>query len=249
MYNLIYSLLIGGATTALLYLVYLESFWGGVFPFLLFSVIAYIVLARRSMKELEAIMLRAQEQMKRVQQSAGKKKLVEQQLERAIDILKEGFALEKKQFLVGAQLNAQIGQLYYVQQQFKKSRPYLEKAWPRSWVSIAMKACLQFKNEDYEEMTKTFETAVKYNKKEAMLWSLYAWCLWKAKETDEAIKVLNRGLEVLPNEDRISGNLENLKNKKRMKMRGWREMWYQFHLEAPPKPKMRMDKRSMFRGR
>jgi hypothetical protein len=90
---------------------------------------------------------------------------------------------------------------------------------------------------------------VKYNRKESLLWNLYAWCLWKRGDGEEAMRVLNRGREVLKNDEKIESNLEALRNKKKMKMRGWKEMWYQFHLEAPPQPKMQIDRRSMFRGR
>ena len=111
-----------------------------------------------------------------------------------------------------------------------------------------MLACLHFKKKRTEEMKQTFEETAKYAKKEPLFWSLYAWCIWKNGDRDEAQAVLNRGLEAIPDNERLKSNLNALRNGKKMKMRGWREQWYQFHLEAPPQPKMRMDRRGL-RGR
>jgi len=246
MINLLISLA-AGAAAWLLSVFLLDWFWAGMVPFFITAIGVYIYLARKVNRQLEKLAMRAQKEMEKVQNARSKKQR-DLAVERAIDILKEGFEFKNRQFLVEEQLSGQIGQLYYVQKKFSKARPYLEKCWSRNWISKAMLACLHYMDDEYDEMVETFEETLKHNKKESLLWNLYGWCLWKAGRRDDAIDVLARGHEAMPDDDRIEGNLTALRNKRKMKMRGWREQWYQFHLEAPPAPKMRIDRRAL-RGR
>lgn len=246
MINLLLALLAGAAAWVLSVLV-LNWFWAGILPFLGAFVGTYIVLARRTNARLQAIALDAQKAMEKAGRATSPKQR-DAALDKGIEILKSGLALQKQQFMVAPQLNAQIGQIYYVRKEFDRARPFLEKAYKRNWASRAMLACIYFMKEDFDTMTTVFEEAVKKNEKESLLWNLYAWCLWKAKRKDDAIAVLVRGAEKTGNDERIKSNLENLRNNKKMKMRAWQEQWYQFHLEAPPQPKMRIDQRGL-RGR
>ncbi len=77
------------------------------------------------------------------------------------------------------------------------------------------------------------EEAVKASKKTGMLWCLYAWLLWKEKRLDDAISVLARGAEVVPDDKYLKDNLHALQNRKGMKMKPYGEQWYQFGLEKP----------------
>ena len=226
----------------------LDSIWAGALPFVLVAVGGYFWLARRTSKKLEAIVLVAQDIMAKTQNARSQKQR-ELSLDRAVEQLKKGFALQHWQFFVGGQLNAQIGQILYIQRKYKEARPFLEKSYIRAWTSLAMLGCVHYRRKDVDAMKKAFEKAVKYNSKESLLWNLYGWCLWKRGEKDSAIGALNRGKEILSSDERLASNLDALRNNKKMKMRGWRELWYQFGLETPPQPKQRMDKRSMFRGR
>ena len=98
-------------------------------------------------------------------------------------------------------------------------------------------------------MIKAFEKAVKFSRKVPLLWNVYAWCLNEMKKRDEAIKVLNRALVDNPGDKITQDNLDLLKNSGAMKMRAYNEQWYQFWLEEPPKQIIKMDKRTMHRGR
>ena len=247
MINLAIALAAGVASWLLTTLV-TDSLWAGLLPFLVLFPGLFIFLGRKTNRRIEAVVEEAQKQMMQVQ-NARTPSQREGMLEKAIDILKKGYAYQHHQFLVGAQLNAQIGQLYYLQKKFDEARPYLEKSYRRNGVAVAMLACLHYMKKRYDEMEKVFARALKDNPKESLLWNLYAWCQWKRGQSDTAMKVLNRGLEKLKDDERIKGNLEALQNNKKMKMRGWKEMWYQFHLEAPPQPKPQIDRRAMFRGR
>jgi len=147
-------------------------------------------------------------------------------------------------------LPAQIGQLYYTLGKFKKSRPHLEQAFSRAWMPRAMLACLYYKDKDYEKMKEVFEQVAKLKEAKgySFFWNLYGWCVWKSDDADGAQTILKRGLDELKDDDRLQSNYNALRNGKKMKMRGWQEVWYQFRLEPLPKQKIRYDRRSM-RGR
>lgn len=174
----------------------------------------------------------------------------------AIRILEGARKYQKWVFWVDAQIVGQIGMLYYMQKQWDDARPYLEKSTARNWMAKAMLAATHYKRKEYDAMKSTFEVALKHSAKESLLWNMYAWCLWKIGEKDEAIAVLNRALAKVGEEERTQKNLKALQNNKKMKMQGWQQMWWQFFLEPIPKQQLqamqlgrqRMSKRD-FRGR
>ncbi|MCA9563468.1 MAG: tetratricopeptide repeat protein [Myxococcales bacterium] len=221
------------------------SFWAGFFPGLVVLVGVWIYLARRTGKRLEALMMRFQAEL----QPKGMAKPDKDRVERGIAILKTGYELKNWNFLVKSQLDGHIGMAYYVDRKFEEAEPHLEGAMGRHWIAKAMLAVLYFKRREYDKMKQTFEKALRWTKKEAFLWCLYAWCVWKNDDRDGAIDILSRGLDVLENDERLESNRAALQRNKKMKMRGWNEMWYQFHLDKPPQPKMQVDRRAVYRGR
>lgn len=225
MINFILALLAGTAATVLFsFLLGGGDFeiWYGILPGLIALSVAYFLLARKSLKELEAVFMRAQEELKL------------QKIDPAIEILKEGYPIGKKQFLIAPQVDGQIGSILYMARRFDESEPYLQRSFNRNWIPRAMLGALHYKRKNTADMKAVFEDAVKHNKKQALLWNLYAYCLWKSNERDAAIAVLNRALAAIPGEEKTQANLTALQNDKNMKMRGWDLMWYQFHLEKPP---------------
>ncbi|MDX9724206.1 MAG: hypothetical protein RBU37_25885, partial [Myxococcota bacterium] len=136
-----------------------DSFWAGLLPFVIIFPAVFILLGRKVTKQIEAIAAEAQRHMAQVQ-NARTPNQRDAILERAIATLEKGFAFRHHQFLVAGQFNAQIGQIYYIQKKFDKARPYLEKAYVRNGVSIAMLACIHFMKKQDAEMKKVFERAV-----------------------------------------------------------------------------------------
>lgn len=194
----------------------------GILPGLIVFGGSYFYLARKAMKELETYFLKAQEELKG------------QHIDRAVEILKEAYPLGKKQFLVGPQIDGQIGTVLYMSRRFDESEPYLKRSFNRNWVPRAMLGALYYKRKKTAEMRTVFEEAVKHSKKQALLWNLYAYCLWKSNDREGAIAVLNRAVTEMPEDQKTQSNLKALQNDKKMKMRGWSLLWYQFHLEKPP---------------
>src|SRR2546430_3288816 len=96
MINLALALVAGLAGFALFYFTHIAPAWGSILPGFVAAVVAYVLLARRTMKQLEAVMASAQ------------KELAGQRIEKAGAILEGAFPLAGLQFLVAAQLPRQI---------------------------------------------------------------------------------------------------------------------------------------------
>jgi tetratricopeptide (TPR) repeat protein len=201
---------------------------------------------------------RAQVEMAKAQESAirgGRRpseKQLKDQFRRSIEIIKEGYKLKSWQFLIESQINGQVGVILFSIKDFDEAEPYLRNSFLKNWMAQAMLGVTYFRKKKYDKMKEVFERGVKGNKKEALMWALYAWCLWKNKDRTSAIEVLIRAKEHSTDE-RIEKNLQALKNNKKMKMEGWKENWYQFHLAKPPVQKMhnpyggKMNKKGIYR--
>ena len=217
----------------------------GIVPSIFVMPGVYFVLARRSMNAVQEISARAQKKLLAAQQSGGAKpgaksqKLLERAVDDSIAILKEGYEHGKWQFLVDAQIDGQIGQLLYMVKKYDKARSYLERSFNRNWIARAMLGSLLYKKKEYDRMKEVFDEAVDKNQKESLLWNLYAYCMWKSGDRDAALQVLQRAIEHVDSDERTHANIKALQNNKKMKMRGWNMMWYQFHLDTPPPQRQR----------
>lgn len=181
--------------------------------------VPYFFIARYVMKKVMAIM------------ETANRDLQGQRVEKAIRELQTAFRYGKWQFYVTGQVNSQIGVIYYVKRDFSNAFPYLEKSFVKNWVAMGMLAITYMKRNKKEKMRETFEKAVRWTPKESLLWSLYAYCLNEGGDNEKAKEVLSRGLKKLPGDERITHNLEALKEGKKLKMRSYGDMWLQFHLE------------------
>lgn len=220
MINLVISLLVGLGVWAVFAVVF-SPYSAIVFGLIAFAA-TYVILAQKAMKQLGAIAEKAQKEM------------MKQQVDRAIETFRSGFALGKKQFLVSSLVHANVGTLLYVKGDFDAARPHLEKGYGRNYLAKAMLGAYWCKKNDVAKMKEAFEIAVKYGKKDGMVWGVYAWCLEKHGQRPEAMKVLARGVEANPTDEKLKNNLLALQNNKKMKTRVWAPQFYQFHLEAPP---------------
>ncbi|MCB9644132.1 MAG: hypothetical protein H6728_13735 [Myxococcales bacterium] len=221
---------------------YLPKIWQAIPPALIGLVGVYFYLSRRTWKQTEALFRDSMQLLEPLQQRpdiANNPDRRNAVIEQCIEKLKGGYALARWQFFLSSQIDAQIGIiLYSVKQDFKDALPYLEKSFKRNWLAQAMLAVSYMKKHKPERMEEIFEIAVRLNKKQDLLWNLYAYCLHKIKKTDRAIEVLGRAQKALPSNNVIVDNLVALQNNKKMKMKNYGEQWYQFHLEKPPTPKI-----------
>jgi predicted Zn-dependent protease len=230
MYNLLIALGVGLAITLGVKL-FDFSVWAGIIPGTLAFLVTYFLLARRTGQKLQALMGSVQ---KDLQGQPTSQKEAQARIERAIKVLESGLVYDKWQFLVGGELHAQIGMLKYMSKDLEGARPHFVKAGPRNYMAKALEGALHFQRKDFPAMKKSFEAAVTSGKKEPVVWAAYAWCLLQNKEKDEALKVLARGVEANPKEERLKNSLQALQNDKKLKMRPYEPTWWQFGLEAPP---------------
>jgi hypothetical protein len=136
------------------------------------------------------------------------------------------------QFFSSSSINAQVGSIYYMLQDFKKSKPFLKKTFFKFWTAKVMLAVIEFKKKKYKNMDKIFEKTSKHCKKEGLFWCTWAFCHYKIKNNQKAINILINGKKKIKESDKIlNNNIKNLQNKRKMKMKGYGEQWLQFQLE------------------
>ncbi|MCB9531034.1 MAG: tetratricopeptide repeat protein [Myxococcales bacterium] len=248
MLNVALSLLSAVAVTALIGAVFGKVAYG-IVPGLIAGGVAWYYLGRRVMTDIEQRMAAVQE----ILRPKNPMKPTKPRFDDAIAVLVGALKWRRWHPFITGQIEGQIGQLYFLDQRFVDAQPYLERSTPRNWVAKAMLGVLHFKQRQPEQMVAAFEQAVKYSEKESLLWNIYAWCHHKREDRDAAIAVLVRAMQHVGTDERTQKNLFALQNGKGMKMRGWAEMWYQFHLEKPAPveliPQRPVSKRAMYRGR
>lgn len=198
----------------------------------------FIWLGRKIQEQLEKIFTRAGELLKK------------QHFDAAIEVMKEGYKLGPRQFLVKGSIDGQIGVVQYLRKKNEEAEPLLQSASMQHYVAKAMLGILQWKRGEKKKAKQTFELALKSGKKESLLYGVFAYVLNEMKERDAAIAVLNRGLKICKDDERLLSNRSLLQNGKPMKMKVYGEQWYQFMLERPilrqePPPFARVSKRAL----
>ena len=211
--------LVGALTT--------QTWIAGFIPGVLALIIAYIMLARRTGQKLQAIMETAMQDFQ-----AGK-------IEKGRKRLEGAFALGKWQFLVEAQLHAQLGGIDYMQGRFKEARPHLEKAWSRHWIAQAMLATIEFREKNADAALKRMDKLAGPGGKDPVYWALYAYFALESGKRDRALKILTEGLKKNDSSEALKGMLDTIRNKKKLKMKAFAPSWYQFFPEQVPRS-MRM---------
>ncbi len=212
---------------------------GAILPAVAAVLIVFFLISRSLQKKLEAVMRSLQDD------------LMKGQIDLAIAKLK---ALQKQygkwQFFLSSTIDGQVGSIFYMKGQFQKAKPYLEKAFIRHWVAKAMLALIYYRERKMTKMNEIFLHTTRYVKKAGLLWSLWAYCVWRNGEVERAIEILNKGKNYLGEADpHLTQNLLSLKNQKRMKMKAYGEQWYQFQLELSPQQTQMKQGRVRFKNR
>jgi tetratricopeptide (TPR) repeat protein len=223
--NLLLSIAAGIAGFLIFFLPGIAHAVGSIFPGIAAAIGAYVWLARRSGKQLEAVM------------SVAQKEMMARKPERAVAALEEAFKLANWQFGVKSSLHANIGVLLYVQKKFDEAEPHLRKSGStllRLWQAQAMLAAILYRQKKYDEMEKVFEGARRGNKGETLLYAVHAWCEHQRGEKKKALEILTAGVKENPSDEKLKMLLGRAQNDKRLKLDGWGEQWWQFWLETPP---------------
>lgn len=221
MYNILIS---AGVAVALFFIVSLSAgfdyWWAALLAAMAGFLGSFVLITRLVTKKLEAIMEPA---MKDIQA---------QRFEKGIRELKGALRYGKWQIYVEAQINSAIGMVYFVKREFSTAFPYLEKGFFKNWVTMGMLGVTYMKRGKHDKMKETFDKAVMATPKESLLYALYGYCLNEIGETSKACEILAKGVSKLPKDENLKQNLELLREGKKMKMKGYGEMWLQFHLES-----------------
>jgi len=151
--------------------------------------------------------------------------------EKAIRKLEGGLKYGNWQVYMKPQIFSQIGTIHYLNRNFNEAIPYLEKGFARNWVSQSMLAITYMKKNKTSKMNDVFAKAVAGSRKEPMVYALYAFCLDRIGERNKALGILKKGISKAGGDERLKDNLALLEAGKKMKMKGFGDMWYQFHLE------------------
>ncbi|HYD40572.1 MAG TPA: tetratricopeptide repeat protein [Anaeromyxobacter sp.] len=241
MWNLLISIAAGAAVTVGIGAFTNFGWAGAVVPGVIVLVAVYVLLLRRIMKRLEAVM------------GVMQREVQARRVDKAIQTLEGAFGLAPWQFLVAAQLHSNIGILHYLKQDFDAAAPHLAKSFSKNWIARGMLAALRYRRKDLAGARKTFEDAVTANKKEGVLWAAYAWVLEKEGAREDALRVLGRAVKANPNDEKLKSCLQALQNGKKLKLgKLYEEHWFQFHLEPPPQqvigPGFRGNRRALYRG-
>ncbi len=219
MLNMLISMTASIFTTALMLRFVTDNTWIAMAVSMVVFLASFVLITRIVMKKVGNLMQSAQ------------RDVLANRGDRAIKTLKDGLKLGAWQFYVKPQIFSQIGSIHYLRREFTEALPYLEKGFVRNWVSMSMLGISYMKKNKHSKMRATFEKNMTGNKKEPMVYALYAYCLERIGERSKAIDILKKGLKKTGDDERLSENIALLEAGKKMKMKGFGDAWYQFHLE------------------
>jgi predicted Zn-dependent protease len=225
MRNLVLAIGVGVILCLALFLPGLLRLGEALVPAGLAMIGAYYYFARRTFKQVEAIFTGAAQAL----QSMPPK------FELALSTLEKAYAFAPQQFGVRSQIDAQIGVMHFLRQDVNKALPYLKRSTGFGhWMAVAMLAVIHYKKKEHAEMREAMEIALKRGKSQPLVWCLYGYLLVQVGERDRAQKILAEGVKKTKEDDRVKEALLAVQNDRKIKMRAFKEQWYQFQLERPP---------------
>lgn len=220
-----------GLAVAILVKLFGFSILAGIIPGTIVFLAVLVVLGRRSFVQLQAVVQAVQAELSSM--TPNKKEQLAK-AEKAIKMLEAALPLGKWQFMVESEIYGQIGMIKHLFKDYDGALAAFQKSSQRNYFAKAMQASIYFQKKDFTAMQRSFEDAVKHGNKESLMWAAYAWCLLQNKKDEEALKVISRGVEQNPSDEKLKKALTALQNDKRLKMSPWEPMWWQLGLEAPP---------------
>ena len=215
----------------------------GIIPGVLALAIAYVLLARRTGQQLEAILRRSMvefealkpEKLVAIYQRTRSEKAVQdarnQVLQKVRGILHEAMALQKWQFLVGAQIHAQLGALDYMDQDYASARGHLEQAWSRNWMSQVQLSAIDWREDKRDLALARLAKATGPGEKEPLFWGVYAWMAAESGDKERALLIVSEGLKKLPGQKALTELADALRNQKKIQVASFGDAWYQFFPE------------------
>ncbi|NOQ42776.1 MAG: hypothetical protein GQ563_09815 [Desulfuromusa sp.] len=218
MLNMLISFACSALSSALMMRFVTPNIWITMAVSMVVFALIFMLLTRIIMKKVGVVMEVAQRDM------------LANRGEKAVKELQGGLKYGAWQIYVKPQIYSQIGTIYYLKRDFKEAVPYLEKGFVRNWVSMSMLAITYMRKNKTSKMIETFGKAVSGNRKEPMVYAVYAFYMDRIGERGKALEVLKKGI-AKTSDEHLQENMNLLEAGKKMKMKGFGDMWYQFHLE------------------
>ena len=223
MYTLLIALALGLVAGAVWTLLGLWKTWAfGIVLGLIVFIVSFILISRRFGKKIQPVFEQVQKQIQ-----AGKMQL-------ALKTLEDLLAMSRWQIMLKGQINAQIGSLAFTMGDEGKALEYLSKSSPRVADARLFLASIYYRRKNFDKAREVLETAIRYNKKQVLLYNVYAYLLNKQGKREEAIEQLLRCLKVEKDNESTKDNLLRLQNNKKMNMKRFGMSWYSLQLEKLP---------------
>ena len=223
MYTILVALGVGVVAGAIWTLLGLWKTWAfGIVLGLVVFAATFVLLSRRIAKRVEPVFEQVQRQIQ-----GGNARL-------ALKTLEEMLPLSRWQILLEGQLYAQMGSLSFTTGDEARALEYLQKASPRLADGQLFLASLYYRRGDVEKAKEVLDTAIRYNKKQVMLYNVYAWLLSKEGDREGAIAQLLRCLEIEKTNETTRDNLDRVQNGKKMNMKRFGMSWYGLQFEKLP---------------
>lgn len=223
MYTILIANLLGIAVAALWVSL---GLWGGwILALVLATIVIFasmFVVSRLVNKRLEPRLMQVQRQIQ-----GGSPQL-------ALKTLEGLLPLGRWQLLFREQLYAQMGSIQYGLGDEVKAQEMLKKSSPRAAEGQLILASIYHRKRQSEDAKKALENAMRFNKKNPLLFNTAAFLQLETGDRDGAIATLVRGLKSNGSDHSTKENLNRLRNGKRMSMRSFGLPWYSLKLEKPP---------------
>jgi tetratricopeptide (TPR) repeat protein len=223
LYTILVALGVGIVAGAIWTLLALWKTWAfGIVVGLAVAVATFVLLSRRTAKRIEPVFEQIQRQIQQ-----GNTKL-------ALRTLEGLLPLGRWQVLLTGQIYAQMGSLCFTMGDDARALEYLEKGSARLSDGQLFLASLHYRRKNVEKAKEILDTAIRHNKKQVMLYNVYAWILNKEGDREGAIEQLLRCLKVEKDNESSKDNLQRIQNGKKMNMKRFGMGWYSLQFEKLP---------------
>ncbi len=245
MYNVAIAL---GASVAVFVLGWAVSGWiAGIVPALITLGVAYVLLARRTGKQVETIFTRAMTLLQAGDVDGGRAAIM------------EALPLSRWQFLVKEQVYSQLGQLDYQQAcgsllehkytrdvgkkaigeaKLREALEELSQAWSRDWRAQTIRALCLHRLNRFDEIQPVMAKAEGGGASEPLYWGVWAWMVNEQKKRDEALQLIGKGLVASPKAKPLLAMQEAFTTTRRPDMEVFGEPWYAFMPDEIPKERL-----------
>jgi tetratricopeptide (TPR) repeat protein len=222
-YTVLLSILTGIAVGVIYTLLGFWKTWAmGIILGALAAVATLAIVSRILARRLEPRFLDAQKQIQ-----AGANPL-------ALKTLQDLLPMARWQIMLKGQIYAQMGLLAYAMEKEADALGYLRQAGHRVPDARLALAALLYRRKDYDEAYEVMQMTIKANKKQIVLYNVYAWLLNKQGQREKAVEQLQACLKVEKSNETTKDNLLRLQNNRKMNMKKFGMQWYGLKLEKPP---------------